>query len=124
MNGRAAAKSDLPLQCLAAEKVAERAADNQVLLDLPEIRPGRVGAPFLQVSVGNQVSISTGMLITSFHFGFFSSIELKAATIGLAAGSRSLNDFASSAKGRRMLAWRICPNRSKRYPRRRTAEFS
>ncbi len=67
MDGRAAAKSDLSLQRLAAEQVAHRAADDQVLLHLPEIGPGRMGGPLLQVSDGDQKSISTGTLMTSFH---------------------------------------------------------
>src|SRR5438128_1442078 len=59
VNGRAAAKGDLSLQRLAVKEVAERTTDNQVLLDLPEIRPGRTGAPLPQVGNGDQASIST-----------------------------------------------------------------
>ena len=49
VDGRAAAKSDLSLQLLAAEEVAKRTADDQILFDLSEIRPGSMGAPLLQV---------------------------------------------------------------------------
>lgn len=98
MNGCAAPECDLSLQPVACEEVAERTADDLVLFYLREIRPGRIGAPLAQVSDGDQESISTGVFITSFHLGFLWSATLKEAMIGLAAGSRSLKDFAFTAK--------------------------
>ena len=100
VNGRAASKRNLALQCLAAEQVTDRTADDKVLFHLPEIRPGSMCSPFLQVCDGYQRSISTGTLMMSFQAGFFSSRAVNSATMGLTAGSSALKDFALSAKGR------------------------
>lgn len=55
-----------------ALKRSPRATDDQVLLDLTRIRPRRLCAPCLDVSGGNQESISTDSLMTSIHFVAFS----------------------------------------------------
>ena len=100
VNGRAATKGDFAFEILAVEEIANRTADDKVLLHLPEIRPGSMCGPFLQVRDGYHRSISTGTLMMSFQAGFFSSSAANSATIGLTAGSSALKDFALSANGR------------------------
>ena len=53
-------------------KLAQRVADDQVVLDLPRVGPRGFHAPSLDVGTRNQKSISTGSLITSFHRASFS----------------------------------------------------
>jgi len=95
----AAAKGDPAFQLRRVEEIAERAADDQVLLDLPQIRPRRARAPLLKVSARNQASTSTRSLMSNIHLGFFSCDEASEATSGFAAGSSGFNDFASRANG-------------------------
>src|SRR6202043_265025 len=44
--------------------------DDQILLDLPEVRPRCIRAPFLQIRARNQASTSSRSLISSIHLGF------------------------------------------------------
>ena len=69
---RSTPERDLVLQRRRIEQVAQRAADDQVLLDLPQVRPGRLDTPCLQVGGGNHSATSTVSLIMSFHLAFFS----------------------------------------------------
>src|SRR3569623_614233 len=68
----ATTKSDLVFQCRRVKQIAQRAADDQVLLDLPRVGPRGCRTPGLDVGTRNQKSISTGSLITSFHRASFS----------------------------------------------------
>ena len=102
--GKLAAKDDLACQCRRIEQIAQRAANDQVLLDLPQVRPRRLRAPFLQVRPRYQESTSTGSLITSIHFESFCCGLASEALKDLTEGSRSFTDFALFAKGSSALA--------------------
>jgi hypothetical protein len=95
----AAPKSDPAFQLWRVEEIAERAADNQILLDLPQVRPRCFRAPFLKVRARDQASTSTRSLMSSIHLAFLSCAEAREATSGLAAGSSGFKDFASLANG-------------------------
>ena len=95
-------------------KVAERTTNNQILFNLPEVRPGSARRPLLDMCKWNHESISTGTLTMSFQSVFRSLFPASSGTMGLTDGSRGLKDFAFSANGRNALACFKCPNRSKR----------
>src|SRR5207342_878172 len=67
VDGRAAAEGDLAGERGRIEQVAERAADDQVLLDLRRVRPRGVLPPGLDVGLGDQASTSTTSLTSSFQ---------------------------------------------------------
>jgi len=90
-------KSNLALQLWRDEQIAERAADDQILLDLPELRPRCPGTPFLEVGPRDHASTSTRSLSSSIHLGFLSGTEASEASRGLAAGSSGFKDLASRA---------------------------
>ena len=104
VNGGAAAKRNLARQRWRIEQVAQRAADNQILLDLLRGRPGSFGAPLLNVRCGNQKSASTGSLMMSFHLAMRGASSASEAISGLTDGSRGSEVFAVLTKGSSALA--------------------
>ena len=97
-----------------SEQVAQGATDDQVLLDLPQVRPRRFRTPRLQEGGGNHSAISTASLISSLHLGFRSPACAKAFTSGLTAGSSGSAVLARFTKACSASAWRACPARSSR----------
>ena len=97
VEGCATAEGDLSGERWRIEKFAERAADDQVLLDLRRARPRGVRTPGLDVGLGDQASTSTTSLISSFQVTSRSATSASAATIGLTPGSRGAKCLAVSA---------------------------
>jgi len=100
----AAAKRDLACQRRCVEQIAQRAADNQILLDLLRGRPWSLGAPLLNVRCGNQKSASTGSLMMSFHLAMRGASSEIEEISGLMEGSRSNEVLAILTKGSSALA--------------------
>jgi hypothetical protein len=114
VDGRAAAKRELASKFITVEKIAQRAGDNQVLLDLSLIGPWSFGGPLLNMGDGYQASISTGTFTMSFQSAFRSSDPASSGTMGLTDGSSDLNDLALLAKSLSAFACRECPKCSRR----------
>jgi len=109
VNGSAAPKCNPLGDEGIVEQVAQCTRNNQILLDLSQIWPRRVGTPGMQVGDRDQASISTVSFTTNFHFEFFSltsaCIAAKAAG-NLTEGSSNFIDLAVLAKGRSASACR------------------
>lgn len=99
MNCSATSERDPVAQISCTEEIAQCSANNQILLHLPQVGPRSLCAPCLNVSAGNQASISTGSLIKSFHREFFSRSSSSDATSGLIAGFNGVTVFAFFANG-------------------------
>ena len=106
MDGRPAAERETLRELRVVEDVAQRSADDQILFNLPRIRPRRRRAPLLDVGAGNHASISTGALRINFQLGASSAAPAAApsAAIRFTDGSSSFLDLAARMKGRNAVA--------------------
>lgn len=87
-----------------AEDVAQRATDDEVLFDLPRVRPWRRRGPFLDVGGRNHASISSGTFRLSFQAGASGALARARLATTRTDGSSGLNDFAFRASGCRLTA--------------------
>ena len=67
VEGRAAAKRERVVKDVVRKDRHQRAADDQILLDLRILRPRRLRPPFENVIAWNHRSISTSAFTNSFH---------------------------------------------------------
>ena len=89
VDGRAAAESDLAVQGGCGEQVAQGTADDQVLLDLSQVRPWCMGPPGLDVGQRDHASVSTASLTSSFQRATLSASCANSGMSGLTDGSSS-----------------------------------
>ena len=81
------------------EDVAQRTTDDEVLFDLPRVRPWRRRGPLLDVGGWNHASIASGTFRLSFHAGASAALTRARLATTRTDGSSGLNDFAFRASG-------------------------
>ena len=108
------AEGHLASQCWRVEEVAQCAADDQILLYLRRVRPGRAGSPGLDVRLRDQASTSMVSFSSSFHVGSRNGASANAGTSGLTPGSsgaKCLADSANECSARACLRWPACSSK-------------